>query len=265
MVSQELIDYIKTNLNRRYSIEQIKRTLIQHGYKEDELEETIRMVYSEKTPSAKKPEEKKVTKGGDLAKASIINTIGVFLFPNLLVFTYQLIPLETISLLVAILIPMALFWISWKKFKEVYWKSFIIGIIIGFILFFVFLWFVWAPLQLWYLSEHGEEILNQSSTLIQTGPKKLEIYEKGSVCGDGNAMIAVKNKYKEPIKVSDVQIIQTQGTCSSGPEIDFTEFPANYLDTKFIFFKGCTLGENTFEFRVSEGETTTVTINCVEM
>jgi flagellar basal body-associated protein FliL len=62
MITQQLLNYIKINLERGYSEEQLRDTLIRHGYKPEDVEEAFRVVKSQyqslARPEERKPEEK---------------------------------------------------------------------------------------------------------------------------------------------------------------------------------------------------------------
>jgi|GEM_PF-3085926 len=59
MINQELLNYIKINLERGYSEEQLRATLLKHGYNPEDVEEAFRLVKSEYQAQAARLEEKK--------------------------------------------------------------------------------------------------------------------------------------------------------------------------------------------------------------
>lgn len=79
MADQRLVDYIRTNLKKGYSKEQLKQVLIQHGHKISEVEEAARMASSGEISPVKKTASASEKKTKDVKWLAVLYGISLAL------------------------------------------------------------------------------------------------------------------------------------------------------------------------------------------
>ena len=117
MVDERLVEYIRTNLNKGYTLEQLKAVLIEHGYSPVDVEKAAAMALQSETPRFEKTEKPKDVKWlAVLYGISYFLTIIALFFVKIDFFSYEFI-VWTISIVVIPIIILGLLrYAKWGMF-----------------------------------------------------------------------------------------------------------------------------------------------------
>jgi hypothetical protein len=134
----------------------------------------------------------------------------------------------------SILIPLACYLLIYLRFREHFWKSFAVGVVIGFPISI----YLGANLLMMYYS--SPEYQEWARGVIQSGDRALMIIDS-SFCYDDHILMMVSNPSKEAIMADEIEIEYIEGSCDSY-EIKADRFEPDIMESETIDFNGCSEG-----------------------